>query len=236
MKVIHTFVYFSEGAPWLDARLASLYEAQKKIKALFKAEDYRVYANFKYEDPHFIYLPDIEHLHLEGKDRLKGNKIPVIQTALRLFNPDEVMLVHDFDAFQNKAMLEFPSVIYNKDIVLTPYNYAREKINTGVMFLKGQSKKADKVLQKIIDIMKSRRVCHDEPGLTWMRIQPEYKDIFGLLDSSWNFGKHDVQETFQRIGKQPNFCHFWPPQMLDILSKASILNPDVDNILHNSSF
>jgi len=246
MKITHAMVFFAQDVnKGFDFKSKLLYGVQQKIKAYFGITDYRVYTNFKSDDPHFVYLDNVKGLHLGGRDRVKGDKVPIMKEAVRRSDDNETLLFHDFDAFQNQCISPYlenfcdpvvEDIIYRNPITLTPYNHRPDHVNTGVMFVRGGSSKADKLFELINGFMIERNRCHDEPGFSWMLTQKEYRSQLGLLDYHWNFGKHIVEELSKKLIGKPKFCHIWPPAMLNEFSKLQLMHKEVETILRGVEY
>lgn len=142
---------------------------------------------------------------------------------------NESIFFHDLDAHQNVDNIEAPTHFYDSDMCLTPYNYDDKKINTGVWHLNPRNNTIN-ILNDVISAIKKMGRNWQEQRLTEICKNKEYKSIF-ILGCEWNFGKHDVKGTLERINISPYFCHFKENEEKYMQHFRDILNPNLLEII-----
>lgn len=233
LRLQQCFVYFSESGVRMDPSTEALYRIQQKLYEHWQTP-YRVYSNLDPVDEHFIKVENVPHLNLSGSDRLKANKIPIIRAATQMIDKDEVLLVHDFDAFQNKKIVNLPLQLEDCDLLVTMYNH-RCKVNTGVLFARGQSQSVQHILTEVDKIQLQKGSCWDERCLTWLLNQFPLNESIAVLSQEWNFGRHQMEESWSGISwVRPYFVHLWPPATLSQFIDVPVLDPFVQKLLEES--
>lgn len=193
--------------------LISLLKAQidNSLNLKWKSEDIWVVTNivdFEYRDVKVFNfpLPDCQ---------ATGSKTFAIKEILDRDLTDDVLWVHDLDAWQN-APFECP---YFADIGITGYN--PNKFNGGSVFYRNTKNTKELVNLMVEKLIEARKNPEDkgreEPVLNSILVPSKNKAAQGkvtMLDQTYNLGCSSFVERYNRAEKPIKVCHFHPGNRL----------------------
>lgn len=166
-------------------------------------DDILLYTNFPYEYNGVKAIEVDDSLDLIW-DR-SSNKIFVIQHLLeRKELPDDLYWYHDFDAYENEAIVEDELDIDN--FAVTGYGY-KDQVNGGSFFFRLSAKPIFDLWCKRTRAVKRTRA--DEKSMTDMTRDGSLKN-YKMLDITYNFGQRCPNLCYKYAQKPIKVLHFHP--------------------------
>lgn len=164
----------------------------------WKSEDIIILANFEFE------FMNVKTKIISLNDFcLTGSKCFGVKYIFdnNLILDDEILFVHDLDAWQN-VYFKCPKI---RDVGIA--TYSTKKLNGGVIFWK---KSGIDILNAICDEITKNKESREEPTLNRILKSDVYKKRVKVVNSTFNLGCSGYVPRYQRAEKPVKVVHFHP--------------------------
>jgi hypothetical protein len=183
------------------ARLEAYVQAQieNSLEVGWDAKDILFLTNFDYE------FMGVKAQQTPWDDlRLRSLKLFAVHAFFRRGSVDDVLWVHDLDAWQN-SWFDCPSF---KDIGICEYReYSRPSFAGGSVFYRPTAKD---LVMATHSLMRDREAVDEEAAFNQVLSEPTHRHRVTVLNSTYNMGYMNFAERYVRGHKPIRVCHFHP--------------------------